>query len=581
MTHPQKTTLLIEVNFQEYELDLTGDLLDQRLSKVLLHHELPLNTRCAGKGLCQGCMVELIEGELERIDSDKVVQATEQPGMVRACQHRVGSTRLRLRLPSRSVLAHRPQVVSEFAIEVPFAHHPLVLGDDDGFSRDGEVADQGRLIFAAVDIGTTTVALLLVDCQSGEILARQSGFNHQMHLGDDVLTRINLCLESQANVARLQKALWRQTLGPMLEQALNELTEPAELRGIVAAGNTTMAHLAVGENPGSMGLAPFTPRFTGYQQREDCQDWLASEESVAAGRSKKDTSAYSLHLMPAASAYVGGDVVAGLLASGMAYRSDPCLLVDIGTNGEIVLKHDKQIIGCATAAGPAFEGGRLLHGVRAGDGAISHIALDPKTGEVNLDIVGQGYQGDPIGLCGTAYIDFLAQARQANVITPSGRFANDEANPFARKLMDATHGKRFIVYRPPAPESVDCSDQCLTVTELDMAHLLQAKAAIAAGIATLLDHLGLAPSDIATLYLAGGFGMHLNLDHAIAMGLLPGFKREQVKLVGNTSLAGAYLAGMDRTLVDEMSEIAEQIEVLELNLQPGFEDAFIDHLALA
>ena len=304
---------------------------------------------------------------------------------------------------------------------------------------------------------------------------------------------------------------------------------------------------------------------------------------------------------------MGADLTAGAFATGLVYDEGPSLLVDVGTNGEIILKRGGHLSGCATAAGPAFEGAGLTNGVRATVGAISHIALkaipDPLNSESGMSVsLGNSQvsakqtgatpvpltpdnqthphtliietekigQGMPIGLCGTAYVDFLAEGRTTGFLTERGRFAEgftDQTIPwkdYGRALRVATGtGKVDIV-----------------ITETDIAGLLQAKAAIAAGILTLLERCGLTPAQIKNLYLAGGFGLHLNRVNAIACGLLPGFVPEQIEVVGNTSLGGAYLALLDCGALDEITRAGTKMDVIELNLDPGFEDRYIEQLSL-
>ncbi len=222
----------------------------------------------------------------------------------------------------------------------------------------------------------------------------------------------------------------------------------------------------------------------------------------------------------------------------MLYHDATALLVDVGTNGEIVLKHGDRLIGCATAAGPAFEGALLTSGVRAGTGAVAHVRLDGQRCTHELDVIGGTV---PRGLCGTAYLDFLAEGRSVGLLETTGRFACDAGCCWPLRT-DACGERGFVLYEEE--QSAD-REEAVRITERDIATLLQAKAAIAAGIQCLLERINLTPSDIDTLYLAGGFGLHMNIDSAIGSGLLPGFAHDQVRLMGNTALAGAYL-----TLVD-------------------------------
>jgi uncharacterized 2Fe-2S/4Fe-4S cluster protein (DUF4445 family) len=433
-------------------------------------------------------------------------------------------------------------------INIPFAHQPLC-----------HVTEQRHLALT-VDIGTTTVAMLLVDLNDGQILGRASAFNKQMHMGDDVLTRINLCFTDPTMLKRMQQELVVGTFEPLVAELLEKTgVLRQQLTGLTAAGNTTMLHLLAGVDPSPMGHVPFTPVFLEHRML----DW----KGVGLAWDDDWGMAPALHILPGAAAYVGADLVAGLLASGLCYDAGPSLLVDVGTNGEIIFHHGDTLLGCATAAGPAFEGAGLKAGIRAGDGAVSHIDFEFDPFAINMKVIGDI---KPIGLCGSAYIDLLAKGRATGIIDERGHF-DMHRHPQLTPRIKHEPGHSPILHLGHG----------LTVSEAEIARLLQAKAAIAAGLLTLLDKAHLKSSDIKRLYLAGGFGMHVDLQSAIGCGLLPGFTLDQIELVGNTSLAGAYMAMMDRDLLTVMSAEAVKIDVLELNLESSFEDHYIDQLSLA
>ncbi len=320
-----------------------------------------------------------------------------------------------------------------------------------------------------------------------------------------------------------------------------------------------MLHLLAGIDPSPLGVMPFEPVFLGHRQ-------LCGRDIAATGLED-----VPVHLMPGAAAYVGADVCAGIISTGMLYDKGPSLLVDMGTNGEIILKYNDHVLGCATAAGPAFEGAGLAYGVRAGDRAVEHVTISTQPLDISSKVIGAAHVS-PIGLCGTAYVDVLGQGRQAGMLTTSGRF--DPSFDAGEHLIDWNEYGRLL----RVGESSD--GRPIGVTEPDIASLLQAKAAIAAGIVTLLGRVEMKPQQVETVYLAGGFGLHLDLANMIACGILPGFTTEQIRLVGNTSLAGAYLALIDKNTIDQMAHVSERMEVIHLNLDPTFEDTYIDHLAL-
>ncbi|MEI8195992.1 MAG: ASKHA domain-containing protein [Phycisphaerae bacterium] len=278
----------------------------------------------------------------------------------------------------------------------------------------------------------------------------------------------------------------------------------------------------------------------------------------------------------------------------MIYDDGPSLLVDVGTNGEIILKHGDRLLGCATAAGPAFEGAGLACGMRAGEGAIAYIEMSGSPFGIKTQRIGS--KPVPEGLCGSAYIDFLAEARRVGLINRMGRFdleavgltmsaegggsaggGNGSSPQVGRVIPWVSHDSptdRALVL------GCGAGSRPIVVAETDVAHLMAAKAAVAAGILTLLKRAGVTAKEIKRVYLAGGFGTHMLARNAIRCGLLPGFEPEQIMPVGNTSAAGAYLGLLDSSALDEMSVLARRVEIVELNLDPDFEDCYIDQLCL-
>ncbi len=518
------------------------------LADVLAAHGLPLNTRCGQRGLCRGCEVELREGSLLTN-----IGAVSAPATVQACRARLTGEAL-IHIPVRSRIEHGPQIGETFEIAIPYAHQPLF-----------PFVPGGRDTAFVVDVGTTTVVVLLVDLVTGEVLSRAGAFNEQIRFGDNVVTRIEAAHKPE-NLAAMQRAIVMETIQPLLLQACERAGRTVErIAGGAIAGNTTMLHLLVGEDPTALGIAPFTPRFIAGREV------LAGEIKLVADKLPPAT---PIQLLPGFSAYVGADITAGVFASGMVFDPTPSLLVDIGTNGEIVLQSGGKLTACATAAGPAFEGCGLRCGTRARDGAVSDLWLTLNPFQLETETIGKIPLASANGLCGSAYVDFLATARSCGLLTTTGRFelAAWESLPAQNRLTD--DGERALRLTETNGAGA------LRISEVDVALLLQAKAAIGAGIEILLETAGIRATDLGRVYLAGGFGMHLNVAHAIAIGLLPGFREEQVRVVGNTALAGALLALVDRTTLDEMENLRTQVEVIELNLAADFEDRYIEHLLL-
>ncbi len=521
-------------DFAEIEIESAGrvrcinaDRLDRTLAEILAASGYPLNTRCSQRGLCRGC---------------HVVLKGNPPHDLLACQHHLEDGQsLRIAIPGRSLLSHPPSVVSDFQTGVP-------VGSDPIFTESGTLG-------VAVDIGTTTVAMILAELASGKVLAKASALNAQVTRGDNVLTRIQLCQDDKAQIGSLKEDFWGKTFHPLLRELLKKsAAATGDISGVVVAGNTTMLHLACGTDPTPLGTVPFTPAFLNQREFRGDEFGLPRDLRVI--------------FLSGISAYVGADISAGAACCGVRYGERPQLLVDVGTNGEILLCGPAGSLACATAAGPAFEGCGLLCGMRAADGVVGRISLRMDPLGVEFDTIG-GACDAPHGITGSAYVDFLAEGRRTGLLTENGRFNRTIVAENPDHFRQEENGLGFLL-SPRHPN--------LRIGEVDVALLLQAKAAIAAGIETLLAIQNIPTGSIGRLFLAGGFGLHLSIPNAIACGLLPGFREEQIAAVGNTSLGGAYLAMLDRSLAAEMGDL--RVETIELNLDPEFEDRFLDHLSL-
>lgn len=541
----------IHVEFPGGEQRFQTEAQDAELSlaALLANRGLPLNTRCGGRGWCRGCEVDVLEGRLLSEGAAAV------PGSrVQACQHRVDPAQgVHVRVPLRSHLLVTPQVEQSFRMDPDFELSPPF-----------EVSQGQRDTGFAVDIGTTTVAVLICDLSTGTSLARAGAYNAQIRFGDNVLTRIGAAADPATREA-LRRAIVEETIAPLLRRACERARRsPARLAGGALAGNTTMLHLLLGVDPSSLGVAPFTPRFLESRRLSVGELGLAVSDAEGA----LDPSCPAL-ILPGLSAYVGADLSAGILATSMAGEHRPQLLVDIGTNGEIVLQREGRLLATATAAGPAFEGAGLRSGTRAHSGAVSKIRIREGLGGFALETIGGFPLAQSPGLCGTAFVDFLAEGRRHGLLLPNGRFDKAAWATLPEKHRAKGEGGLSVVF---AGE--------LQICEADVAQLLNAKSAVSAGLQTLLAQARIQPSEIETLHLAGGFGMNLDLGHTLAIGMLPGFRAEQINVVGNSSLAGALLAVLDKNALPTMDAYRHRTTILELNTCPGFEDCFIDNLGV-
>ncbi len=525
-----------------YKFEPASD--SKKLTEVFRDLGVNLDTRCAEIGKCGGCSIDLLSGELINIHTGEIVRGRQR---VYACLHALSPVApAEISVPEKSIISGKSSAVSRFKIVSELLQS---FGERDiGTQKYG----------VAIDIGTTTVAVMLVKLEGAEIAGVETAFNGQIKYGDNVLTRIKHCQSDVKMVKILQQEIMDVTILPLLLKLLQQSgLEFTDLAEIVIAGNTTMLHLCAGVNPETIGVSPFTPVFTG-------------EKILTAAEIFNDiNTAVTVRLLPSISAYLGADVYAGALISGVLESHEPVVIVDVGTNGEMILNTGSGIAGCSTAAGPAFEGAGLSSGTRAAHGAISHFNIG--AGAVETEIIGGG--SEAVGICGTAYFDFLAAGVREGLLAMTGRFTDKFRQEYEEFVCAGEGGGEFY------PLGVKNRDG-VKITEGDVSSLLQAKAAVAAGLETMLNRYDLEAGDLKKVYLAGGFGMYLDVEAALLSGLLPEVELSQVELVGNTSLAGAY-AALEKTEISEyLGRLAPDIEVVELNLDEDFEDTYIDNMLL-
>ena len=405
----------------------------------------------------------------------------------------------------------------------------------------------------AVDIGTTTIVLYLVQLEDGKVIDVGSTYNSQIRHGDDVITRIVYATEGGG----LEDL--RDTVVDDLNNLLSPLVEKHNIRvqdieSAVIAGNTTMAHLFWGLNPAYIREEPYTPALNTFPL------W------------KADTAGLDIHSQspvytaPCIASYIGGDIVAGVLASKMHRDSALSLFMDIGTNGEIVLGNSEWLVTAACSAGPCFEGSGIRHGMRATEGAVESVVIDPKTFEPALGVIGSGR---PTGICGSGMIDALTEMFLTGIIDRKGRLVRGLNT---ERIRDGFEGPEFMLYKDSQKEIV--------LTEVDIENIVRAKAAIFAGISLLLKETGFTFQDIGNVYIAGGFGKYLNIDKAVIIGMLPDIPREKFRFLGNTSIAGAYLCLLSENMRTEAEGIADMMTNIELSVSRMFMEEYMSALFL-
>ena len=394
---------------------------------------------------------------------------------------------------------------------------------------------------AAIDLGTTTVAVRLYDLGSGREEATISAWNAQAAYGGDVISRIQHTMDSPRGLDELSRII-RGQVGAMTEAALKRRgRDKSELRHSVLAGNTVMQHIFAHFPVQSIALAPFEP----YTLFEGVHD----DELLGA----------PLYYAPCVAGYVGGDITAGLLASGLKDRDGQYLFLDIGTNGEMALGGKDGFLCCAVASGPAFEGAGIKCGMAAVDGAVSHVRFD---GGFLYDLIGSAA---PRGLCGSGLIDLVAVLLEQGCIDEGGRLLPPE---------DAPEKMRRYLTRDDMGNGVFHLTREVFLTAQDVRSLQLAKAAVAAGIRVLLDAKNISARELDGVYLAGGFGSWLDPACAARIGMLPDIPPEKLCNPGNTALAGASMIALEPERLGRARDIARTCEYIELSGRADFADAF-------
>lgn len=410
------------------------------------------------------------------------------------------------------------------------------------------------LVGCAIDIGTTTVTMVLVDLESGRILAKGSSGNGQIRYGADVINRI---IEQSKSGGRkkLQDAIIKETLSPIIANLCKSagISARSILRLSVGA-NTTMNHLFVGVDTQSVRMEPYVPSFFSW-------------EGLLAGDVKLPANPLAPVLIaPNIGSYVGGDITAGTLAAGLWDRDEMSLFIDLGTNGELVFGNRDFMMSCACSAGPAFEGGDISCGMRATDGAIEACTLDKATMEPTLSIVGEPGQR-PVGICGSGIIDIISELFRCGIINAKGLFIRE-----GERVQRDDHGMgRFVIARAEDSET----GREVSINEVDIDNFIRAKGAIFSAISTLLDSVDMPIEAIDTVYVAGGIGSGINMKNAVNIGMFPDVELEKFCYIGNSSLAGAYAMVMSDEANRKLSEISANMTYLELSTHPGYMDSFV------
>ncbi len=594
------------------------------LLQVAADAGIPLNNVCGGNGACGKCRLKIRSGKV-KTDPDMSLDDDErQAGVVLACRADVAGdatievppeTRRQEQLDDDSdsvgVTAQARPVVSDVplvqkqACQLPIPTLDDCISDQERLSRalgesasnvhnislrllrqlpstlresnfqvtlltalrrggleilDVEPGDTASRNFGlAVDVGTTTVVARLVDLNSGESLGLKGTYNSQAKFGADVIARM-MHAESSDGTAELRDLVVSDINGLIGELTAATGVEPREITAALCSGNTTMSHLLLGIDPTYIRKEPYVPSVSN-------PPFLGAAEVGI-----EINPAGIVALTPAVASYVGGDVVADVLACGMHESSDLSLLIDLGTNGELVLGNSDWLMCCAASAGPSFEGGGISSGMRAGDGAIEGVILSGSGAVKSLDVIGGG---KPQGICGSGLIDLIGELVRVESMDRKGRFVSANCGDQLRPGTDEDHEYLLI----PGTETAHGRD--IVITEADISNLIHSKGSIYMAAECLLDYMSLDFTDIQNVYIAGGLGSSLGIEQAIRIGLLPDIDRDRFAFIGNGSVHGAHMGIMSQSALQTMSEkIADRMTYIELSTNHKYMNGYSSCLFL-
>lgn len=435
-----------------------------------------------------------------------------------------------------------------FTITYKYENEMLYLIDIDEKDTEGEIYG------IAIDIGTTSVVVSLVDLKNNEIIDKASSGNAQIKYGADVINRI-IYSTKKNGLETLRKTIIDETINPLLKNIYSKLNiDKDNVVQVVVSGNTTMSSLFLGVYPDFLRQEPYIPPFTKALN-------LKSKEVGININKNAD-----VYLAPSVASYVGGDITSGVLASGMWTSDENILFIDLGTNGEIVFGNKDYMMTCACSAGPAFEGGGISCGMRASSGAIEKVEIEKETLDPKLEIIGNI---SPAGICGSGIIDLICKMMTNKIIDRRGKINKDIKNKRIR-FNEYDIGEYVLAFKEEYNLERD-----LIISEVDIDNFIRAKGAIYSGASTLIESLGMDFSVVDKVLIAGGIGNSLNIENSIMIGLLPDIEKEKFSYIGNSSLIGSYLALISQDAKLKLEDIGSQMTYVELSVYPTYMDEFI------
>ena len=567
--------------------------------EALRNEGIGIRSVCGGKGFCGKCKVIVTKGRVEHRVRDKEAISVEElsKGYILACQAKIIED-IEIIIPPESIMG-KAKLLSDFisgSVEVkPYTQriiidkgkiHELksILSEYKATWSEGwnyeELMDKAledgitlivnsylkeiikidvkreieKFYGLAVDVGTTKVVASIIDMVNGSILATESEFNKQLVYGEDLMSRISYAMEMKDGLKELQRAVV-DTINELIKRLCGKLgINASEICEVAIAGNTVMTYTTIGLDP--------SPLVKSFKERVNIPRNPYTLHAKNLGLELDDNT--PIYVLPCAGRFFGGDVIGDIITSRLSFQEQPSILIDVGTNTEVVIGCRDWILGTTAPAGPAFEGWGLKCGVRAIEGAIESVKIDPETLKAHYNTIGGA---KPIGICGSGYIDLLAELFINGIIDTLGKFRRDIDSQYIRL---GTDGYEYVV----ASKSETSTRRDIIITEKDIYNLIDAKSSVCAAISILLKKMLMNVNDVRRVYICGAFGKYLNVNNAIAIGMIPEFTNAEIIYIGNGSLGGSYLSLISKDYRGEAERISKIAAIIELLLDPDFMDEY-------
>jgi uncharacterized 2Fe-2S/4Fe-4S cluster protein (DUF4445 family) len=525
----------------------------QKILEALIHEGILLRADCGGKGRCGKCIVKILEADENGIsppaqaEVDTLRKKDIHAGYRLAC-HAAALKDIVIDIPEASLLS--PEVAQKgppmLPDPLPLARIPSLFAGDYGI---------------AVDLGTTTIAVYLCDFGANNVAGSTSMRNPQIIYGDDVMSRITAVYQKPDLLKQLQKMAVKAIEWGIWYLCRSCRLDAGRLRRMVVVGNSTMIHLFAGEDPTAIGIYPYTPQFT-------------EEKTFSAGIiGFSFNPSAEIITLPLISGFLGSDILAAAVATDLESRKTGTVLVDVGTNGEVMLRGENGFSATSTATGPAFEGAAIRHGMHAVSGAIDAVTVHGKTGEASCSVIQKDpkHSKKPAGICGSGVVSLVAELYRKDLLLADGRF---NAKKFPAFFQTGENGMReYIIMKGDKT----LSGRPITFTQKDVRAIQLAKGALSTGIRLLCRESGREHPE--TIFLAGAFGSTIQAKDALSIGMFSDMPPSSLVTVGNAAGAGAILSLFDETHREKASTLATATTVLDLARHPDFQKTFIDMLS--